>query len=247
MGVNIRLSMKFVLASLLISIALFQVAHATTTCSLPVGTYFTGKGCKTDIDTPADTVLCSVAEVTSLTCESGASGTPVLTGLACGTDKGVFTGATFCTKIQVGITAKFTGLTSDNAKTGESVLNALLAKELKKVCGSKGATQCSGVDVVSKITVRRADTTIGFLVTTSEASAPTALASLNTINSAANLKLIQALTVGTKTPFKDVTLISVLTSFARLNGVNLSSASSMFHFSFLATAMSVAAMMYSKL
>jgi len=248
MGVNTRLSMKFVLASLCISIALLQVAHATTTCSLPDGTYFNSAVlgfCVSDADTPTDNKYCTVADVTSLKCKTGASGTPAVANLACATDKGKFTGATFCTFVQVGITAKFTGVTSAKMTQGKGLLSALLATNLKKVCGKTGDRQCTSFDVDADIVTRRADTTIRIRVTTSTASAPTALATLYTIDNAASLTAIKALGVGAK-PFTDVTLITITKGGTRVNGV-LSSASSVFHFSFLATAMSVAAMVYSKL
>merc|ERR1711935_302355 len=249
MGVNTRLSMKFVLASLCISIALLQVAHATTTCSLPDGTYFNSQVlgfCVSDADTPTNNKYCTVADVTSLTCNTGASGTPAVANLACATDKGKFTGATFCTFVQVGITAKFTGVTSTKMTQGAGLLSTLLATQLKKICGSTGDRQCTANDIKADVVTRRADTTIRIRVATSTASAPTALASLYTIDNAASLTAIKALANGDFKPFTDVTLITITKGGTRVNGV-LSSASSVFHFSFLATAMSVAAMVYSKL
>merc|ERR1712166_269077 len=249
MGVNTRLSMKFVLASLCISIALLQVAHATTTCSLPDGTYFNSAAlgyCQSDAETPTNNKYCKVTDVTSLSCQSGASGTPAVANLACATDKGIFTGATFCTFVQVGIVAKFTGVTSAKMTQGKGLLSTLLATQLKKVCGKTGDRQCTAADISSDIVTRRADTTIKIRVTTSTASAPTALAVLYTIDDAASLTTIKALAAGATKPFTDVTLITITAGGTRVNGV-LSSASSVFHFSFLATAMSVAAMVYSKL
>jgi len=248
MGVNTRLSMKFVLASLCISIALLQVAHATTTCSLPDGTYFNSavSTCESYADTPTNNKYCEAADVTSLKCRSGASGTPAVANLACATDKGKFTGATFCTFVQVGITAKFTGVTSTKMTQGAGLLSTLLATQLKEICGSTGDRQCTANDIKADVVTRRADTTIRIRVATSTASAPTALASLYTIDNAASLTAIKALANGDFKPFTDVTLITITKGGTRVNGV-LSSASSVFHFSFLATAMSVAAMVYSKL
>merc|ERR1711957_340354 len=253
MGVNTRLSMKFVLASLCISIALFQVAHATTTCSLPYGTkkvvdldVADDPNCETDPMTPASSSFCKVTDVTSMVCRTGASGTPAIAGLACATDKTVFTGATFCTLVEAGIEAKFTGLTDANARIGEDELRDFVATALKKVCGSAGDILCTAAMIKSDMVTRRADTTLRIKVATSAASADTALATLNTIADAASLTTIKAITEGAATPFADVTLITVTKSEITVNGV-MSSASSMFQFSFLATAMSVAAMVYSKL
>jgi len=256
MGVNTRLSMKFVLASLCISIALFQVAHATTTCSLPYGTkkvvaVADDPNCETDPMTPADTSFCKVTDVTSMVCRTGASGTPAIAGLACATDKTVFTGATFCTLVEAGIEAKFTGLAADKLdEAAEKLLLAEYIAELtKKVCGVTGDIQCIAGDITTAVVTRRADTSVKISLATSAASADTALASLKTIADAASLTAIKALATEEAPevlPFADVTLITVTKSVILVNGV-MSSASSMFQFSFLATAMSVAAMVYSKL
>merc|ERR1712166_857744 len=257
MGVNTRLSMKFVLASLCISIALFQVAHATTTCSLPYGTQKVvdpavadDPNCETDPMTPADTSFCKVTDVTSMVCRTGASGTPAIAGLACATDKTVFTGATFCTLVEAGIEAKFTGLAADKLEPDGKVLLAEYIAELtKKVCGVTGDIQCIAGDITTAVVTRRADTSVKITLATSAASADTALASLKTIADAASLTAIKALATEEAPevlPFADVTLITVTKSVILVNGV-MSSASSMFQFSFLATAMSVAAMVYSKL
>merc|ERR1712166_1721583 len=259
MGVNTRLSMKFVLASLCISIALFQVAHATTTCSLPYGTQKVvdpavadDPNCETDPMTPADTSFCKVTDVTSMVCRTGASGTPAIAGLACATDKTVFTGATFCTLVEAGIEAKFTGLAADKLDegvVGKVLLAEYIAELTKKVCGVTGDIQCIAGDITTAVVTRRADTSVKITLATSAASADTALASLKTIADAASLTAIKALATEEAPevlPFADVTLITVTKSVILVNGV-MNSASSMFQFSFLATAMSVAAMVYSKL
>merc|ERR1712166_1628442 len=151
MGVNTRLSMKFVLASLCISIALFQVAHATTTtCRLPQGTMKTAavaNQCETNPSTPATSAFCKVTDVTSMVCQTGATGTPSITGLTCATDKGVFTGATFCTLVQAGINVKMTGLAAAKWTEGRDLLRTYLATKLKKVCGVLGDTQCVQGDI----------------------------------------------------------------------------------------------------
>merc|ERR1712166_904578 len=255
---NTRLSMKFVLASLCISIALFQVAHATTTCSLPYGTkkvvdldVADDPNCETDPMTPASSSFCKVTDVTSMVCRTGASGTPAIAGLACATDKTVFTGATFCTLVEAGIEAKFTGLAADKLdEAAEKLLLAEYIAELtKKVCGVTGDIQCIAGDITTAVVTRRADTSVKITLATSAVSADTALASLKTIADAASLTAIKALATEEAPevlPFADVTLITVTKSVILVNGV-MNSASSMFQFSFLATAMSVAAMVYSKL
>merc|ERR1712166_963051 len=238
MGVNTRLSMKFVLASLCISIALFQVAHATTTtCRLPQGTkQTTPVHCQTNPSNISGSAFCTVAQVTSMVCQTGATGTPSITSLACATDKGIFTGATFCTLVQARIHVKMTGLAAAKwTDTNKNLFKAWYATKLGAVCGVLGDTQCVASNIDAEVKTRRADTTLKFDVTTSAAKAGTVLAAMNTTADAP-----------TVFPFSLVTLITVTVSSVFVNGV-ASSASSMFHFSFLATAMSVAAMVYSKL
>merc|ERR1711935_80868 len=252
MGVNTRLSMKFVLASLCISIALFQVAHATTTtCRLPQGTkQTTPVHCQTNPSNISGSAFCTVAQVTSMVCQTGATGTPSITGLACATDKGIFTGATFCTLVQAGIHVKMTGLAAAKwTDTNKDLFKVWYATKLGAVCGVLGDTQCVNNDIEADVKTRRADTTLKLAITTSAAKAGTVLAAMNTITDAASLTAIKALATTaapTVFPFSLVTLITVTSSSVFVNGV-ASSASSMFHFSFLATAMSVAAMVYSKL
>merc|ERR1740130_2107891 len=229
--------MKFVLASLCISIALFQVAHATTTtCRLPQGTkQTTPVHCETNPSNISGSAFCTVAQVTSL---------------ACATDKGIFTGATFCTLVQARIHVKMTGLAAAKwTDTNKNLFKAWYATKLGAVCGVLGDTQCVASNIDAEVKTRRADTTLKFDVTTSAAKAGTVLAAMNTIADAASLTAIKALATTdapTVFPFSLVTLITVTVSSVFVNGV-ASSASSMFHFSFLATAMSVAAMVYSKL
>merc|ERR1740130_808612 len=239
--------MKFVLASLCISIALFQVAHATTTtCRLPQGTkQTTPVFCATNPSNTSGSAFCTVAQVTSMVCQTGATGTPSITSLACATDKGIFTGATFCTLVQARIHVKMTGLAAAKwTDTNKDLFKVWYATKLGVVCGVLGDTQCLASNIDGDVKVRRADTTLEFAVTTSAA-----LAAMNTIADAASLTAIKALATTdapTVFPFSLVTLITVTVSSVFVNGV-ASSASSMFHFSFLATAMSVAAMVYSKL
>merc|ERR1712166_1054821 len=205
--------------------------------------------CETNPSTPATSAFCKVTDVTSMVCQTGATGTPSITGLTCATDKGVFTGATFCTLVQAGINVKMTGLAAAKwTDTSKDLFKVWYATKLGAVCGVLGDTQCVSNDIDADAKTPW-DTTLKFAVTTSAAKAGTVLAAMNTIADAASLTAIKALATTdapTVFPFSLVTLITVTVSSVFVNGV-ASSASSMFHFSFLATAMSVAAMVYSKL
>jgi len=252
MGVNTRSPMKFVFASLCISIALFQVASATT-CTLQQGTYGGTSAlgyCTSDYwSSPHEPPrYCTVAQVPKLYCLSGASGTPSAVGLACPADKGPFTGGTFCTLVQVYVKATFTGITKKEFASNAPALRTAIATNLNvagKLCGSGGNRTCVAGDISVQETnaTRRADTTQFIYFATSQTSSGTALNLLvDYMSSATALTKVQAINA----VMKKVTLITVLTGHILVNGVP-SSASSVFHFSFLATAMSVVAMVYSKL
>merc|ERR1740130_1658789 len=129
--------MKFVFASLCISIALFQVASATT-CTLPQGTYggTTALGdCTSDYwSSPHEPPrYCTVAQVPKLYCLSGASGTPSTVGLACPADKALFTGGTFCTLVQVYVKATFTGITKTEMADNALALKTVIATKVQAI------------------------------------------------------------------------------------------------------------------
>jgi len=248
--------MKFVLASLCISIALFQVAHATTTCYFPEGTiggtealnyctsgYSYGGVAQTK-------TYCTVTEAMSgMSCDNGASGTASSVGLACATDKGLFTGGTFCTLVKVFIKATFTGITNAEFLANKPATQALVATALGAVCSSGGNVTCVASDIEFRVTnvTRRATTTQLIKFQTSKTQSAAAFKKLaDYFSSAAGLTAIQ----GINAVMKKVTLITITSGGVNENGVGTlytGAASSMFHFSFLATAMSVAAMVYSKL
>merc|ERR1740130_2150189 len=238
--------MKFVFASLCISIALFQVASATT-CTFPQGTYGGTAAlgwCDMSYWSPhKPPSYCTLAQVPKVYCNTavGASGTPSAVGLACPTDKGLFTGGTFCTLVQVYVKATFTGITKKEFASNALSLRTAIATNINlagKLCGSGGNRTCTYGDITVKETnaTRRADTTQFIYFATSQTSSGTALNLLvDYMSSATALTKVQAINA----VMKKVTLITVLTGHILVNGVP-SSASSMFHFSFLATAMSVA-------
>merc|ERR1712166_1020533 len=184
MGVNTRSPMKFVFASLCISIALFQVASATT-CTLPQGTYggTTALGdCTSDYwSSPHEPPrYCTVAQVPKLYCLSGASGTPSTVGLACPADKALFTGGTFCTLVQVYVKATFTGITETELGSNAAALKTVIATNINlggKLCGSGGNRTCVAGDIGIKAAnaTRRADPTVFIWFATSHTTAPTAL------------------------------------------------------------------------
>merc|ERR1712166_521279 len=252
---NILLSMKFVFASLCISIALFQVAHATTKCYFPQGTkggndaqgFCTSGYGYGEADYKA---YCTVAEAMESTqCDGGASGTASSVGLTCATNATMFTGGTFCTKVQVFIKATFTGITDAEFLANNPATQALVATAVGAVCSNGGNVTCVAGDIKFGVTnvTRRASTTQLIRITTSQTQSAAAFKKLaDYFSSAAGLTALQ----GINAVMKKITLITITSGGTNVNGVETlfaGGASSMIHFSFLASAMSVVAMVYSKL